>query len=114
MPDLGLLGGGAPFGFAGRWLTLRRAPPLRLLASSVGAALPAAPLVAGAPSAQLSDAAALMLRSALHTLPVVEAAPPASDANAAPPPPPPRLLGVVSRVDLLRAALAAADAADAA
>ena len=31
MPDLGLLGGGAPFGFAGRWLTLRRAPPLRLL-----------------------------------------------------------------------------------
>ena len=27
LPNLGLLGGGAPFGFAGRWPTLRRAPP---------------------------------------------------------------------------------------
>ena len=31
MSGLGLLGGGASFGFAGRWLTLRRAPPPRLL-----------------------------------------------------------------------------------
>jgi CBS domain-containing protein len=89
----------------------RDAPPLTLR-GAVRAALPrGAPLAAVPPAAPLPEAAALMLARGLHTLPVVdvpgdsaEVAEHAADAES-----PPRLLGVVSRTDILRAVLAAAD-----
>jgi CBS domain-containing protein len=114
----------------------RDAPPLSLRTGqcTAGAALPPGrPLIAVPRNAPLPEAAALMLHHGLHTLPVVaphseeeeeeddeavrqhwrsrgasaEQAE-AQDEGA----PPPRLLGVVSRADILRAVLAAAERED--
>ncbi len=107
----------------------RDAPPLSLGSSTVGEAMaPAAPLVSVLPAAPLPEAAALMLHHGVHTLPVVEPAPAAEDADASADEAPerdaivdglqpqprgpgraPRLLGAVSRTDILRAVLAAAE-----
>jgi CBS-domain-containing membrane protein len=90
----------------------RDAPPLTLNAR-VCQALPAgAPLAAVPPAAPLPEAAALMLSRGMHTLPVIDAAGASAEvaeAAAAEHSAPPRLLGVVSRADILLAVLAAAD-----
>ncbi len=93
----------------------RDAPPLSLRSSSVGAALPERrPLIAVPAAAPLPEAAALMLHHGVHTLPVValpgEGHGGASAEQALALPQPPQLLGVVSRADILRAVLEAAEA----
>ena len=87
----------------------RDAPPLSM-SGRVRQALPTgAPLAAVPPAAPLPEAAALMLFRGKHMLPVVDVPGASAEAAEHAAAPPPRLLGVVSRADILLAVLAAAD-----
>ena len=86
----------------------RDVPPIALSGRVRNALTIGAPLAAVPPAAPLPEAAALMLFRGLHTLPVVDV-PGASAECAEHVAAPPRLLGVVSRADILLAVLAAAE-----